>query len=185
MISEDQTSTDDNEAPRDDSATGQQSETVDDGPHAQLEKLEAELADAREQILRAAAEAQNVRRRAEKDVENARKFGLERLATELLPVMDNLERALAASDAAQHDELAKPVIEGVELTLKSFADVLARFNIEPVDPAGEPFNPELHEAMSMIDSPDAAPNSVINVVQKGYTLNGRLLRPAMVMVARS
>lgn len=185
MISEDQTSTDNNEAPDDNGAAAEQPEVGGEGLQAETDKLKAELADAKEQILRAAAEAQNVRRRAEKDVENARRYGLERFATELLPVMDNLERALAASDAARQDEAAGPVIEGVELTLKSFADVLARFNIEPVEPIGEPFNPELHEAMSMIESPDAAPNSVINVVQKGYTLNGRLLRPAMVIVARS
>ncbi len=151
--------------------------------------MEAELAGMREQLLatedrmlRVQAEAQNMIRRAERDVENARKFALERFTGALLPVIDNLERALAAMNGA--DEAARPLFDGVELTHRSFLDVLQKFDVAVVDPVGQPFNPELHEAMSMIESPGAAPNSVVAVMQKGYTLNGRLVRAAMVVVAR-
>lgn len=149
---------------------------------AELAQAREELTEAREQSLRAAAEAQNVRRRAEKDVESARKFALERFAGELLPVVDNLERALSAIDP--ENDAVKPLQEGIELTHKSFLDVLKRFQIEQVDPAGEPFDPQRHEAMSMIENPNVEPNTVLHVVQKGYTLNERLLRAAMVMVAK-
>ena len=133
--------------------------------------------------MRAQAEAQNARRRAEQDVEKARKFALERFAGALLPVVDNLERALE-STADGSDEI-KPIADGVELTLKSLLDALKTFNIEPVDPAGEPFDPQLHQAMSMIENPDVEPNSVLQVMQKGYTLSGRLIRPAMVLVSKA
>ena len=119
----------------------------------------------------------------EHGVEKARKFALERFCSELLPVVDNLERALEASSG--DDEVVKPIAEGVELTLKSFLDALKKFNIEAIDPAGEPFDPQLHQAMSMIENADVEPNTVITVMQKGYTLNGRLVRPAMVMVSKS
>jgi molecular chaperone GrpE len=146
-------------------------------------QLQEELVGAQDAALRAQADAQNVQRRSEQDVEKARKFALDRFAAELLPVVDNLERALEA--ASGDDEAIKPIAEGVELTLKSFQDVLAKFNIEVVDPEGEPFDPNLHQAMSMIENPDVEPNSVIAVMQKGYTLNGRLVRPAMVMVSKA
>lgn len=149
---------------------------------AELAKLTDELAEAQDQALRVAAEAQNIRRRADKDVENARKFALERFASELLPVVDNLERAMDAADREQ--TVVKPLLEGVELTYKSFLDVLQKFQIQQLDPAGEPFDPQLHEAMSMVDNPDVEPNTVLHVMQKGYTLSGRLLRAAMVMVSK-
>jgi molecular chaperone GrpE len=149
----------------------------------QLEQLQDDLVSARDDALRAQADAQNVQRRAEQDVERARKFALERFAGELLPVVDNLERALES--AAGDEEAVKPIAEGVELTLKSFMDALGKFNIEVVDPQGEPFDPNLHQAVSMVENPDVEPNSVIAVMQKGYTLNGRLVRPAMVMVSKS
>lgn len=98
-------------------------------------------------------------------------------------MVDNLERTLAVT--AGHDESVKPIIEGVELTLKSFTDALRKFNIEPVDPQGEPFDPQLHQAMSLVENPDVEPNTVIAVMQKGYTLNARLVRPAMVMVSKA
>jgi molecular chaperone GrpE len=146
-------------------------------------QLQQDVVQARDAALRAQADAQNVKRRAEQDVERARKFALERFCGELLPVVDNLERALEA--AAGGDETAKPIAEGVELTLKSFMNALGKFNIEPVDPQGEPFDPNLHQAMSMVENPEVEPNTVIAVMQKGYTLNGRLVRPAMVMVSRA
>ena len=146
----------------------------------QLEALQAELAAAREQVLRANAEMQNVRRRAEQDVEKAHKFALERFAGELLPVVDNLERALAAIPVEETVNR-----EGVELTLKSLLGALEKHGVSLIDPHGEHFNPEHHQAIAMLDAPHATPNSVVDVIQKGYSLNGRLLRPAMVAVAKA
>jgi molecular chaperone GrpE len=154
-----------------------------DAVQAEIESLTAQLTEAKEQALRAQAEAQNARRRAEQDVEKAHKFGQEKLVNDLLPVVDNLERALEAMGDA--DETLKPVLEGVELTLKSFQDTLKRHSIEALHPLGEPFDPQLHQAMTMVPSPDAEPNTVIDVFQKGYTLHGRLVRPAMVVVAKA
>ncbi|MCB1687019.1 MAG: nucleotide exchange factor GrpE [Halioglobus sp.] len=159
--------------------SGQLSEPSEDA----LAAMEEELTLARDAVLRAQADAQNVMRRAEQDVEKARKFALERFCAELLPVVDNLERALEATSG--DDEIVKPIAEGVQLTLKSFQDALKKFHIEAIDPAGEPFDPQLHQAMSMVDNPDVEPNTVIFVMQKGYTLNGRLVRPAMVMVSKT
>jgi len=152
-------------------------------PEERVAQLEEELVGARDDVLRAQADAQNSARRAEQDVEKARKFALERFAGELLPVVDNLERALEST--AGDDEALKPIAEGVELTLKSFMDVLGKFNVEVVYPEGEPFDPNLHQAMSMVENKDVEPNTVIAVMQKGYTLNGRLIRPAMVMVSKA
>ncbi|MBN7795107.1 nucleotide exchange factor GrpE [Parahaliea mediterranea] len=149
----------------------------------QYAQLEEELAQMKDMALRAQADAQNIKRRAEMDVEKARKFALESFTRELLPVVDNLERALEAAEGG--DEQAKPIVEGVELTLKSLMDALKKFNIEPVDPQGEPFDPQLHQAMSMVENPEVEPNTVIAVMQKGYTLNDRLVRPAMVMVSKA
>lgn len=143
--------------------------------------LTEEIAGLKEQVLRAQAETQNVRRRAEQDVEKAHKFALEKFVNDLLPVADNLERAIGAANA--DDEAQKAVIEGVELTLKSLQETLKKYKVEPVDPEGEPFDPQLHQAMSMVPNPDVEPNTVLNVFQKGYTLNGRLVRPAMVVVS--
>lgn len=153
------------------------------GLEVQLEEAKQAAADAKEQALRAVADAQNIRRRAEKDAENARKFALEKFAGDMLVVADNLDRALASADMS-NDSL-KPMIEGVELTHKSMLDALARHNVELINPLGEPFNPEFHQAMAMVPNPDAEPNSVMDVMQKGFTLNGRLLRPAMVVVAKA
>ena len=149
----------------------------------QLEAAEAAAGMARDELLRVQAEMQNLRRRTEQDIEKAHKFGQEKFSTELLAVMDNLERSAAAAEASE-DEAVQAIKEGVELTLKGFMDCFKRFNIEAVDPLGEPFDPQLHQAMSIQESPDAEPNSVISVMQKGYTLHGRVIRPAMVMVSK-
>ncbi|MEM1143242.1 MAG: nucleotide exchange factor GrpE [Pseudomonadota bacterium] len=149
----------------------------------ELEELKESLAAAEDRALRATADAQNAKRRAEMDVEKARKFALERFASELLPVVDNLERSREAALAAGDE--AGAITEGVELTLKSFVDVLQKFGIAPIDPAGEPFDPQMHQAMSMVESPDSEPNTVLDVMQKGYQLNGRLVRPAMVIVSKA
>lgn len=151
---------------------------------AEIAELETRLEHANEQVLRAQAEAQNALRRAEKDVEKAHKFGQEKLVSDLLVVVDNLERALGAVEEPG-DESMKALTEGVELTLKSLVDALKNHHVEQIDPEGEPFNPELHQAMSAVESRDVEPNTVLNVYQKGYTLHGRLVRPAMVVVSKA
>jgi len=148
------------------------------------ETVAAALAEQQEMVLRAQAEVQNMRRRCEQDVEKAHKFALEKFGTELLPVMDNLERALQAVTNAD-DESVKALYEGVELTLKGFSETLSKNNIEQLDPQGEPFDPQQHEAMSIVENDDVEANTVLTVVQKGYLLNGRVIRPAMVIVAKS
>ena len=149
---------------------------------AELATAVAEVASLKDQMLRIQADAQNVRRRAEQDVEKAHKFGVEKFANEMLPIVDSLERAI---EAFGEDEALKPMREGVEMTMSMFLSSLAKFNMEQVNPMGETFDPALHQAMSMVEVPDAKPNSVISVMQKGYTLHGRLVRPAMVMVAKA
>ena len=149
----------------------------------EVEELQQKLSTLGEQLLREQAEMQNVRRRAQRDVESAHKFALEKFATELLSVVDNLERAIGAIDA--EDESQKAVAEGLELTLKTFIDVLTKHSVVPVDPEGQPFDADLHQAVSMVPNAEVEPNTVINVFQKGYTLNGRLIRPAMVVVSTS
>lgn len=146
-------------------------------------QLQLDTAQAKDAALRAQADAQNIKRRAEQDVEKARKFALEQFCKELLPVMDNLERALEAAPA--NEEVVKPIAEGVELTLKSFVDAMKKFKIEVLNPLGEPFDPQFHQAMSMVENGDVEPNTVTLVMQKGYTLNNRLVRPAMVMVSKA
>lgn len=138
---------------------------------------------ANDDLLRVQAEMQNLRRRSEQDIEKAHKYSQEKFSTELLSVMDNLERALAA--AANHeDDTVKAIYEGVDLTLKSFTDCFNRFHIEAVDPMGEPFDPQLHQAMTIIENAEVEPNTVIEVMQKGYTLHSRVIRPAMVVVSK-
>ena len=152
------------------------------GEDADVAELAAELEAAKDAALRAQADAMNVQRRAEQEIEKARKFALERFCGDLLSVVDNLERAL---DSSGDEQGSAALAEGVELTRKGFMDVLAKYGVEAVDPTGEPFDPETAQAMSMVEQPDAEPNSVVAVMQKGYQLNGRLLRPAMVMVAKA
>lgn len=154
-----------------------------------VEAMEAQVADLKDQLLRVQAEMENVRRRSARDVENAHKFAIEKFAGELLPVADSLEKAVetaekAAQDAGD-DSAAKAIAEGVALSLKLFVDKLGKGGIEQIDPLGHPFDPQLHEAMAMVENPGAEPNSVMDVMQKGYTLNGRLVRAAMVVVAKA
>ncbi|MBG2874081.1 nucleotide exchange factor GrpE [Proteus alimentorum] len=153
---------------------------------ARIDSLEKQLEQSqkteREAMARALAEVENVRRRTQQDIEKAHKFALEKFSNELLPVLDNLERALSAAD--HENESLKPMIEGLELTLKSFLDAVRKFGIEVVEEKNVVFNPEVHQAMTLIDSPAHDSNHVVDVMQKGYTLNGRLLRPAMVIVSK-
>ena len=153
---------------------------VDDAATEAVAALEAKANENWDRYLRAAAELENVRKRASRDIENARKFALERFGRELLAVRDSLEMGLAAAD---ENASVESLLEGKTATLKILTSVMQQFGIEEVDPAGEPFDPDMHEAISMQPSEDVEPGSVVTVVQKGYALNGRLLRPAMVVVA--
>lgn len=155
-----------------------------------VETLKAEIASLRDQLLRSAAEMENIRRRSSQDVEKAHKFAIEKFAGELLPVADSLEKAVetaqaAVAEAGADSAAAKAIAEGVELSLKLFVDKLGKGGIEQIDPLGHPFDPQQHEAMAMVENPDAEPNTVIDVMQKGYALNGRLVRAAMVVVAKA
>ena len=150
---------------------------------AQLEAAQQASLEERERAVRAVAEMENLRRRAAQDVEKAHKFALEKFAAELLPVLDNLERAIELAD--KESEALKPMIEGVELTLKSMQSSVAKFGLVALDPQNQSFDPNAHQAMSMIENAELAPNTVIAVMQKGYELNGRVIRPAMVMVSKA
>ena len=149
---------------------------------AEALSLAEQIDDLKDQAIRAKAEVQNVRRRAEQDVEKAHKFALEKFSKELLPIIDGLEKAVEAEVAAENEMTT--FREGVEMTLSMFTSGVKKFNLEQIDPVGHPFDPSLHEAMSMVEAPDSEPNTVIASMQKGYTLSGRLIRPAMVMVSK-
>ena len=148
----------------------------------QLAEAEAKAKEHWDQLLRVKAEQENLRRRHEREVENAHKYALERFVQELLPVIDSLE--MGAEAAAAEGATLEKVREGTELTLKMLLSTIEKFGIQAVHPQGEPFNPEYHQAMSMLESPEHAANTVMNVMQKGYTLNERLIRPAMVVVSK-
>ncbi|MBK1735104.1 nucleotide exchange factor GrpE [Halorhodospira abdelmalekii] len=156
---------------------------------ARIEQLESELTEARhqadthrDQVLRLRAEVENTQRRAQKDVAQARRQGLERVAADLLQVKDSLEMGVQAAEEQEADR--EKLLEGTQLTLKLLTQVFERFQIEPIDPQGERFNPEYHEAMATQPSSEQDPNTVLHVVQKGYRLEERLLRPALVVVAK-
>ncbi|MGF1749817.1 MULTISPECIES: nucleotide exchange factor GrpE [Vibrio] len=149
---------------------------------AALLSSEAKIKEQQDSVLRAKAEMENMRRRTEQEIDKARKFALNKFSEELLPVIDNLERAIAAADA--ENEVVKPIVEGVEMTHKTLVDAVAKFGLKEINPEGETFNPELHQAMSIQESADHEANTVMFVMQKGYELNGRVIRPAMVMVSK-
>ena len=167
--------------------TTAQAEVTPEQRIAELEKAlaesEAKVAAQKDSVIRARAEVDNARRRASMDIEKAHKFALEKFANELLPVVDNLERALQVAD--KNNEAIKPMIEGVEMTLKSMVGALEKSGMKQVDPEGDAFDPGQHQAMTMVESADHKPNTVMSVMQKGYELNGRLLRPAMVVVSKA
>lgn len=147
-----------------------------------VEDARARADENREQVLRLRAEMENLRKRHERELESARKFALDTFVSELLQVRDSLELGLQAADqSADADKLR----EGTDLTLKLLGDVMARFGVEQIDPQGQPFNPDLHQAMTLQPRDDVPPNTVVSVIQKGYTLNGRLVRPALVMVSQA
>lgn len=171
-------------------AEEQASETGTASPEITLEALQQQLEQAQQQAaanldkaLRTQAEMENLKKRVQKDLDDERKYGLAKFAKELLSVLDSLELGIQAA-TGDSPEVVK-LREGSELTIKQFESVFAKFNIEAIYPLGQSFNPELHQAMAMQPSANAEPNSVLNVFQKGYVLNGRLLRPAMVVVAKA
>lgn len=148
----------------------------------QVHELTMALAAEHDKMLRAVAEADNVRKRAEQDVDRERKYALEKFVRSLMPVYDALEKALEFSD--RNNEATKATIDGVENTLTLFLKEMSSFGVEPVDPTGNPFDPNFHQAVSMVPSTDVPNNHVLNTMQKGFTLNGRVVRPAMVIVAK-
>ena len=153
----------------------------------QIATLQAQLAEVeqreRDSVLRTKAEMENLRRRTELDIEKAHKFALDKFVNELLPVIDSLDRALEVADKSNAD--IAPMVEGIDLTQKSMIDVMRKFGVEVVGETNVPFNPDVHQAIAMVESDDVAPNNVLMVMQKGYTLNGRTLRAAMVSVAKA
>ena len=151
---------------------------------SQLEVLAKQALSDKEKMLRAVAEADNSRKRAEADVERERKYALEKFVKALIPVVDSLDMALEAGKSkAENAEDA--MVQGVEATLRLFLKELSSFGVERINPVGEPFDPNVHQAISMVPSKDVKPNCIVSVMQKGFILNGRVVRPAMVMVARA
>lgn len=152
-----------------------------------IANLEAQVVEAqnreRDGVLRIKAEMENLRRRTELDVEKAHKFALEKFVNELLPVIDSLDRALEVADKANPDNAA--MIEGIELTLKSMLDVVRKFGVEVIADTNVPLDPNVHQAIAMVESEDVEAGKVLGVMQKGYTLNGRTIRAAMVTVAKA
>ena len=153
-------------------------------PVDELQQARREVAEYKDMALRAQAEVQNLQRRTARDVQNAHKYALEKFLRNLLPIVDSLEKAVEAAEQAAASE-DDPMLEGVQLCNKLLVDLLAREGIEAIDPVGEPFDPNEQQAISIVDNPEMEPNSVSAVVQKGYRLNGRLVRAAMVMVTGS
>jgi len=172
------------ETPADSDEAQSVSETLEVSAEKALEEALADVEKFKDAALRAEAEMQNMQRRTARDVENAHKFGLERFLQNLLPVVDSLEKAIESTDQAG-DDAGEAIAEGIVLCHKLLLDVLGKENIEVIDPVGAPFDPNEHQAMSMVENPDMEPNSVFSVVQKGYKLNGRLVRAAMVMVTKA
>ena len=174
--------------PADPDAVAENSEAA-DGPESDLAGLQAQLDQANAKAdenmdlaLRTRAEMENLRKRQARELENAHKYSLDKIAAELLPVRDTLELGMAAAD--EEDAGLEKIVEGTGLTLKMLTSALEKFNILEVDPLGEKFNPDLHQAISMQEGTDKPANTVLTVMQKGYTLNDRLLRPAMVVIAK-
>ncbi|CAB0149573.1 Protein GrpE [Pseudidiomarina piscicola] len=176
---------DDNEQPAEEQAAVEGDPTEERLAELELALAQAEqrAEESKDRAVRAVAEMENVRRRASIDIEKAHKFALEKFANELLTTVDNLERALAI--AAEEDSINANFLEGIELTHKGLLTTLQKFDVEPVGEEGDAFNPDLHQAMSMQAAEDKENNTILAVMQKGYTLSGRLLRPAMVMVVKN
>ena len=163
-------------------ALEQAQETVEEDVKALLAESRSEAEKHKDMALRIQADMENLRRRTRLDVENAHKYALDKFVDALIPAMDSMEMGMEA--ASKEDASIESIREGIDMTFKQLLDVLAEFNVERIDPKGEKFDPQLHEAMTMIPSPDHKSNAVVDVIQKGYTLNERLIRPARVIVAQ-
>jgi molecular chaperone GrpE len=175
-----------------DDASGDDGDTTDEHTNESLEYLsyqqleekltlaEQQAHDHWEKLVRATAEVDNIRRRAERDISNAHRYGLEKLVNGLLPVVDSLEQAMISAQS----NVDSAMYNGLDITMKMFLNVLEKMEVRQIDPQGQPFNPQLHEAMSIQESPDLAANSVMTVFQKGYLLNDRMIRPARVVVSK-
>jgi molecular chaperone GrpE len=155
--------------------------SVEQDVQALLAEAQAQSAQHFDSLLRLQADMENLRRRTEREIDNAKKFALERFISELIPVLDSMEMGMQASSQSVNEQ--DTIRQGLEMTLKMFQDVMSRFNVEAVDPIGHPFNPQEHEAMTMQPSKDHEPNTVMFTVQKGYKLHGRIVRPARVVVS--
>jgi molecular chaperone GrpE len=163
-----------------DEEAGVETGAMDDGDSASLETQVEELKEA---LIRSQADLQNVRRRAERDVENAHKYAVERFVKDLLAVLDSMDRALELAETTEGFDAA--MLEGTQMTHKLLLDTAAKHGVEPINPVGEAFDPQEHQAMSMVESADHEPNTVMAVMQKGYKLEGRVIRAAMVMVTKA
>jgi molecular chaperone GrpE len=159
---------------------GVESSDAEDGDSASLETQVEELKEA---LIRSQADLQNVRRRAERDVENAHKYAVEKFVKDLLAVLDSMDRALELAETTEGFDAA--MLEGTQMTHKLLLDTAAKHGVEPINPVGEAFDPQEHQAMSMVESADHEPNTVMAVMQKGYKLEGRVIRAAMVMVTKA
>jgi molecular chaperone GrpE len=159
---------------------GTEANQLDDGDSASLETQVEELKEA---LVRSQADMQNVRRRAERDVENAHKYAVEKFVKDLLAVLDSMDRALELAETTEGFDVA--MLEGTQMTHKLLLDTAAKHGVEPINPVGEVFDPQEHQAMSMVESADHEPNTVMAIMQKGYKLEGRVIRAAMVMVTKS
>jgi molecular chaperone GrpE len=159
---------------------GVESSDSEDGDSASLETQVEELKEA---LIRSQADLQNVRRRAERDVENAHKYAVEKFVKDLLAVLDSMDRALELAETTEGFDAA--MLEGTQMTHKLLLDTAAKHGVEPINPVGEAFDPQEHQAMSMVESADHEPNTVMAVMQKGYKLEGRVIRAAMVMVTKA
>lgn len=184
---EDQVETTEQEAIEQDVITEQVDDILTEGVlgnewEQRIEELTDQLAKAKDQTLRAHAESRNIKRRAEQDVEKAHKFALEKFVGELIPVLESLEKGLESAEQAEGNHEA--MIEGMRLIQKQFLNAMGKFKVEQLNPAGEPFDPHMHQAISMVPNPDLEPNTIMDVFQKGYTLHGRVVRPAMVVVSK-
>ena len=169
------------EQPEQHAEDGAQAQAGDAGEQSEVEQLQAQLAEKDEELLRIAAEMQNVRHRAERDIESARKFALERFVEGLLPVVDSLELGIQAAE--NENATLEKIKEGDEMTLKMLIQTLEKFGVQAVHPIGERFNPEHHQAISL-QPHDGEPDHIVDVMQKGYLLKDRVVRPAMVVVSK-
>lgn len=157
-----------------------------DGVEAEIEKLDKQISVLKDQVMRERAENDNLRKRQERELQSAHKFATERLIKDLIPVLDSLTLGVdAARNNENKSEALEQFIEGSEMTLKLLRETLAKHGIEELNPEGEKFNPELHEAVTALPNNDVAPNTVLHVAQKGYTLNGRVIRAAQVVIAKA